>query len=52
MKKFIVSLFLLGWVPLYANASPIPETGTPVKVQPQAAADGPDRSAVHMQKTK
>ncbi len=52
MKKFIVSLFLLGWLPLYAAGSPLQKTEKTVVASTGAEAGSSDvnRLSVPLQK--
>lgn len=54
MKKFIVSLFLLGWLPLYAAGSPLQETEevAAANKMSEAGSVDTDRFNVPLQKEK
>ena len=54
MKKFIVSLFLSGWLPLYAAGFPLYETGEVVvaSARSEAGSADSDRFGLPLQKEK
>lgn len=52
MKKWFVSLFLLGWFPLHAAGFPLEETETIASVKTEAGSADADRFTVPVQKGK